>query len=565
MSDEHFPEAPELEPDEEGGETAAVAQWFVCIDGEVNGPLSMEQVSGMVRRRELLSVDLVWREGLADWTELREVLELQTLVDRAMPPLATSFASAPGSLEAESPTLQTPSTLSPSASEDGLEGPTTAREAPIGFDPATLDETGSMAESEPRVPNDEVVERSTAAVESEERSERNASATESDESAKPLPEPVASSAPQPEAELAAELNAVSYRLPEPSPETLRAAEPYSLANLVGAAASGTVSEVTAATGSEGGYAQGDGSGLIDLKMLAVGPSASASGEEEEVLAAQIPASGLADTASRFDSLAPQELATAAQQNRPVVMAAMGGAGIIAAAAVAFALIIGQDPPVESLPVAAVAPAEVAPVPALPEQQPSEQEVIEAREPAASVAAEEAVAAVEEVEEAIDEAPAAAVKPAVKKRARRAVAGKRARRAAAKRKARAAVASAPVSRPTEKSRAPQKSKASIDDLLNSAVGGGKQPAAAKNLPMQPSRDQVLAALRKVSSRVRACARGSSGKAVAAISVAGSTGKVTSANVKGVNPEVGRCMSRAIKGARFPRFTKSSFGINYPFRL
>jgi hypothetical protein len=131
--------------------------------------------------------------------------------------------------------------------------------------------------------------------------------------------------------------------------------------------------------------------------------------------------------------------------------------------------------------------------------------------------------------------------------------------------------------------PAKSR-SIDDLLSGAVDknapprGAPAPApapapaaaadsAGSDLPETPSRDETLAAMRGVESAVRACAAGQSvqGTAEVQMTVSGSTGRVTTANVNGITGAVGSCIARAVRNAKFPHFTKPSFAIKYPYRF
>ena len=90
-------------------------------------------------------------------------------------------------------------------------------------------------------------------------------------------------------------------------------------------------------------------------------------------------------------------------------------------------------------------------------------------------------------------------------------------------------------------------------------------------MQPRRisvDEVKSAMKGVEGEVKACAEGQtleSPTATVAVTVTGSTGKVTGVRVTGVQGPVGSCVARAVRGASFPKFAKPSFSINFPFRL
>lgn len=92
------------------------------------------------------------------------------------------------------------------------------------------------------------------------------------------------------------------------------------------------------------------------------------------------------------------------------------------------------------------------------------------------------------------------------------------------------------------------------------------ASTANLPDQPSKDQLKAALVAVQPKVNACGGGDTGLATTSITISGPTGKVTSAKVvsggfKGT-PK-GACIEKAVKSAKFPKFKKPTFSFSYPF--
>jgi len=72
---------------------------------------------------------------------------------------------------------------------------------------------------------------------------------------------------------------------------------------------------------------------------------------------------------------------------------------------------------------------------------------------------------------------------------------------------------------------------------------------------------------VAGAVSACGNGEHGTATVAVTVSGSTGRVTGANVTGqfAGTPIGSCIARAVRGASFPRFTRPTFTVNYPFRI
>lgn len=125
-----------------------------------------------------------------------------------------------------------------------------------------------------------------------------------------------------------------------------------------------------------------------------------------------------------------------------------------------------------------------------------------------------------------------------------------------------------------------SNSSLDDLLDNALNmaGMQQPAAmttemeaassdSGGLPDTPPRDAVARGLRSVQGAVRACGGGQHGTANTTVTISGSTGRVTSAQVSGqfAGTPVGSCVARAVRGAQFPRFRRPTFTVNFPFSV
>jgi len=102
---------------------------------------------------------------------------------------------------------------------------------------------------------------------------------------------------------------------------------------------------------------------------------------------------------------------------------------------------------------------------------------------------------------------------------------------------------------------------------SSGGGGGGGGGGADLPEQPSRGDVQSALTRVSPAVTACGAGEHGMAPVAITIAGSTGRVTNAVVSGsfAGTPVGSCIARAVRGATFPHFSRPSLTVNFPFRI
>jgi hypothetical protein len=81
--------------------------------------------------------------------------------------------------------------------------------------------------------------------------------------------------------------------------------------------------------------------------------------------------------------------------------------------------------------------------------------------------------------------------------------------------------------------------------------------------QPDRAQVIAAMSAVQPAATACFGAAHGTATANIRVLGSSGRVTTAQVTGQPGAIGSCIARAVRRARFPKFTTESLSISYPF--
>ena len=127
--------------------------------------------------------------------------------------------------------------------------------------------------------------------------------------------------------------------------------------------------------------------------------------------------------------------------------------------------------------------------------------------------------------------------------------------------------------------------SLDSLLEGAIGDRTLLPAEKvepvvsvenalpgdtatSLPERPGRDQVKSAMGLVAARVKACAKGDSGRLLVRIKVLGSTGRITAAAViddKFKGTSVASCAARAVRQAKFPRFAKDQISIKYPFDL
>jgi len=119
---------------------------------------------------------------------------------------------------------------------------------------------------------------------------------------------------------------------------------------------------------------------------------------------------------------------------------------------------------------------------------------------------------------------------------------------------------------------------IDKATSKEKGGAKETTkttpkveektttAPAELPSTPSKNDVLSAMKKVTGKVKACAKGQTGKAVTSIVFSGSSGKATSAKVIGgefAGTPAASCIAGAAQSASVPKFKQSSFSVTYPF--
>lgn len=92
------------------------------------------------------------------------------------------------------------------------------------------------------------------------------------------------------------------------------------------------------------------------------------------------------------------------------------------------------------------------------------------------------------------------------------------------------------------------------------------ASGSNLPDKPTKSDIISAMKKITPKVKKCARGQTGTATVSFIIAGPTGKVKTAKVI-AGPFQGTpaaaCIASAVKSATFPKFKKPKFTVTYPF--
>lgn len=115
--------------------------------------------------------------------------------------------------------------------------------------------------------------------------------------------------------------------------------------------------------------------------------------------------------------------------------------------------------------------------------------------------------------------------------------------------------------TEKTTEPAATKTTTSAATTTTSGGG-----GAGLPDSPTKNDILNAMKSVTPKVKACAKGQTGEAKVSIVIAGETGKVTSASVLSgpfAGTPAASCIAGAVKTATFPKFKKPKFTVTYPF--
>jgi predicted Zn finger-like uncharacterized protein len=366
---------------------------------------------------------------------------------------------------------------------------------------------------------------------------------------------------------------------------------FSLSNLQALATGGAASAGPAKAAPKAGMAAGEGSGLIDIRALASATGMGMGGAPapqpmaprvDDLLSIGAPAVGLGSALAAPVIIAERK---PEKSNTPLLV----GAGLAAVVVLAITAVVvasmlggGTDPAVAATAPTAIAPGQTPPAtptaavgavaaPGAPVAPAAPAAPVAAADPAAPAAA----------------APAAPAAPAAEPAAGGGGGGRRPRGGGGGGggTTTAAAEPAPAAEPAAAPARPARGGGgggdqSIDDLLSNALsgnsrparGGAAAPAAAPaggggSGPETPGRADVVSAMQGVTPAVQACGNGEHGTATVALTVTGSTGRVTGANVTGqfAGTPIGSCIARAVRGATFPHFSRPTFTVNYPFRL
>ncbi|MET0388555.1 MAG: GYF domain-containing protein, partial [Polyangiales bacterium] len=506
--------------DRAGDDAPSEAIWHVVINGEQAGPYTPAQLGEFIGGGQLDWEAYVWCEGFENWQPMRDVPELVSAISGA--------AGAGHQEEAAASSQQLHAAAQPSMGAD----PFADELAPAEMYAKAAGGGGGHA----------VVSRG---------------AVSSSFDSGPSPKMVASTTgPRVTAEQAS-LTGVRNEN----------SVLFSLKNLQ-ALATGPNSLHPPST--RPGHAAGEGSGLIDIRALATTTGVSdqkRDGSEKDALLSIGSAQAGAFGALGSPMLAPAGKADDEGSKKGLLVAIIGGFGLLAVAAIAVAFIMKPSgtSPAAFAPVAPPPPA--APAAPSPSAAPTRPADTKSAEPPS------------EGELAATRAAESARANADSEERRHAAGGRRPSAGVDRSPSEPAAPSKPEpaepTKTTERAEkaGPKKSSpnASIDDLLNDALvaknaaGGGKREAAASNLQEKPSRDDVLNAMKGVTDEVKACGKGQSGVAFANVTVVGKTGRVSNVEVTGMTGDVGSCIARTVRKASFPKFSAENFQVKYPFRM
>jgi len=507
----------------EASVASAEAQWFAAVGGEQTGPLTREELFGLLAGGQVDQETLVWREGMEDWLRLADVGELEerpfaggTAVFSAFeeppaPPPSGAFVAAPDAGN------EAPSHASSSFAEPSEEGESSG---PAMLDDSVIAEalaTGSVQEHVA----DEFL-----------RTEAPANKVAS--AAAPVFADFFAPASQ------AQFTGANKMVAERSEDSVL----FSLA---------TLTQSTPAV--KAGAAANDASGLIDIRVLA---SAAAP--------AQGARSPVASMAAPVIPLAPRKKNTGL-----LAAAAVAGVAVVGLAAAVVVVATRPAPTVEvppAAPTVAVAPA--APVAEVAVAPPAE--LPAAPEVAAGSGLGSAVAAnTPEPTPSGVPAPSGGARVAERPVQPEAVAPPTPEAVPAP-----VAAPAPEAAPA----APRKTNTAVAGVLNSLRGtGAAAPAAAPTPAAAPAaapapveaaktsltKDEVRGTIARYGSRVARCKTPETAGATVKVSFTiDPSGSVSgAASPDGGAP--GACVAAVVAGIKFKAFDGAAIPITYPFKL
>ncbi len=549
----------------EGGGYGGDAVWHVVINGDQQGPYAPVQVGEMISAGTIDWEAYVWREGFDGWLAARDVPELVDAItgqgqEEQAAAASEASAPAPGGMGAD-----------PFAGAGGGFGGEAPQQA---ADPFAGGGFGGEAAVASRATRD-------AGADLFAQADGGASPFGADGGGED--EDVVASAPSPrvsmaEASMTGQRNENSVLFSLSNLQALATGSP-------GASSPAPISVApSGGGGGKAGFAAGEGSGLIDIRALAaagttgggLGPAGGGGGRVDNLLS-------IGSGGGLGSSLGAPVLAPAAEPdkgNKTLLLAIVGGAAVVAVAAVAIVLVVVlHSPEPQAMASNGPAPAAIAAgdngaaAPAAPAAAANHDAPPPAAAPTAGAAAADDHADTQAADDSSHHDSGGKLPPprhAPRYPPRRWWAcpypepGPRGharlggllvgQHPSRRRRHRLAARPGNRRRRRRKPREPRR---------RSSAPSHPDPDA--NLPDTPSRDAVLSTLRSVQGAVSACGQGQHGMAMAHITVHGSTGRVASVNVSGVQGPVGSCVARAVRRAHFPRFRRPSMSVTFPYPL
>jgi predicted Zn finger-like uncharacterized protein len=516
-------------------EPAAAAdgfEWHIAVEGEQMGPYESTQIREMMAAGQIGDETYIWRDGFDDWLPLRDVPDFGAGQEAAPQPAAPAAAPQPAAPAADSPFAigggggQGQDIFAAAGSDAPAESPF-ASPGPAGV--------SSSLDAAPQSPRVDAGQLKGA------RHENSVLFSLSS------------------------LQALASSSRDPSPGGL------------------------GAPGAAGSASSEGGSGLIDIKALTSGASAAQSGEgkpSDDILS--MGGQGLGSSMGVPSLLQPVKKEPS---KLPYILGGVGGLVVVAAVVVVLVVVLGGKKEGDAIDEEALRQQIMAELmeqgfskekaKALATEQAADQ-VAQAGTEQGGASAEGEGGSEEEAGGAAEESGGSAKKvrrPGKKRHG----GGKSGSGGGGGEEASASSGTSSGGSSGSKSSGSKKSGSIEDDLL-AALGGKKpksgssgskssgskksspSPAPSPSLPDKPTKSQVISALKKVTPGVKSCGKGTAGVATVSINIAGATGRVTSASVvsgpfKG-KPQAG-CIVKAVKKARFPKFSQKKFSVSYPF--
>lgn len=549
------------------------AVWFALIDDEQEGPYTAEQIQGLLSDGTMDEATYVWKEGFEDWLPLNEVPELQ-------PPKVHRKVSAPPFARPSGGPPKKPSNKAKRSPFDASEG--TFTDAPNLFEsnsPGLFDNASKAVSSgSPFHSGGGLFD--TGSPDKSNGMFSEAAASAASKGLFGVSSPASSPTPAPARGNSKGLFSAVDKKPQGA--EVPAAQPgltgqrnessvlFSLSNLQQLAANPAPRQQQAA-----GFTPGPGteaSGLIDIRTLA-----SALKDETETSVEDL----LSLSPGGFSpAMSAPILSARSGLTKPLLYGLIGGVVLLLATLVILIVVLTSsdnepDPQLARL---------VAELEELRKQQPVE-----------GTAGLDTRKELEKREQELKARIAQRKAENEKEKEKRLEVSGSSRNDNDGAKSKGSDGSGSKSSQTKTSRAPRRDKAAstgsastpkatnskssskgatneLDDLL-----GGSSKKAPQKKPektAQPSggaktslsRSDVKTGMASVASRVKQCGQGQQGTITLKVVISPS-GRVISAAPSGSfsGTSVGACAARAVRSARFPKFSGSNLTVRYPFRL